>query len=211
MELEYLKNRGYKEFYEDKLKYIEKAMEIIYEKIKCMGEKHLVLEDRNPIEHVKYRVKHPKSVKEKLERQKLEVSLENSLNEIQDVCGFRIVCTFISDVKYIIKKIEEIENITVVIKKDYINKPKKNGYRSYHIILSLPVEINGVIEKIYVELQIRTIAMDCWASLEHQLMYKKDISKRELFKEELKKCADEMATTDLNLETIMTFIESEGI
>ncbi len=207
MELEYLQDIDYKKFYKDKSKYLEKAMEYIYENIKKSAENHFVLEDRNPVEHIKYRIKHPESVENKLKKQKLDVSLESSLENLQDICGFRIICTFISDVKYIVNKIEEIENVNVVVKKDYINKPKSNGYRSYHIIISVPVEINGVVEDIYVEIQIRTIAMDCWASLEHQLMYKKDITNKDLFKDELKKCADEMATTDLNLETIMTFIQ----
>lgn len=211
MELDYLKEDKYKDYYGEDLPYIEKAMELVYEKIKNSGEEFGEEADRNPVEHIKYRVKSPRSAKEKLKKLELEDDDNTPLNNLHDICGFRIICTFISDVEYIINEIKKISEVKIVVEKDYINKPKKNGYRSYHIIVKLPVDIDGVIKEIYIEAQVRTIAMDCWASLEHQLMYKKDIKNKDLFKDELKKCADEMATTDLNLETIMSFIKSEGV
>lgn len=211
MELDYLKEDIYGEYYGENLPYIEKAMELVYKRIKNSGEKFGEEADRNPVEHIKYRVKSPRSAKEKLKKLELEDDNTTLLDNLHDICGFRIVCTFISDVEYIINEIKKISEADVIIEKDYINKPKKNGYRSYHIIVKIPVKINGITKDIYVEAQVRTIAMDCWASLEHQLMYKKDIKNKELFKDELKKCADEMATTDLNLETIMSFIKSEGV
>ncbi len=211
MELDYLKEDLYREYYGDNLPYIEKAMKLVYERIRNIGEEFGSERDRNPVEHIKYRVKSPKSAKEKLEKLDIDEGFLDPITNLHDICGFRIICTFISDVEYIIDEIKKISEADVVVEKDYINKPKKNGYRSYHIIVKIPVEIDGVTKDIYVEAQVRTIAMDCWASLEHQLMYKKEIKNRDLFKDELKKCADEMATTDLNLETIMSFIKSEGV
>ncbi len=211
MELDYINNEDYLDFYKENLLYIEKTMKTIYEIIKNSGEDYSSFEDRNPVEHIKYRVKHPESAKDKCTKLEQEPTSNNAMEYLHDICGFRIICTFISDIEFIVKKIKEIKDVKIVVEKDYINKPKSNGYRSYHIIIMLPIEIDGNIKNIYAEAQIRTIAMDCWASLEHQLMYKKDIQNKELFKEELKKCADEMATTDLNLETIMSFIKNEGV
>lgn len=208
MELDYLQKEEYKEFYKEDLPYIEKAMETIYEKIKKSGMDHQEKEDRNPVEHIKYRVKKPESAKNKLKNEKYSKSNNGVMETLTDICGFRIVCTFISDVEYMVNKIKKIDEIKIIEEKNYINNPKENGYRSYHIIFSIPIEYNGKIKEVSIEAQIRTIAMDCWASLEHQLMYKKEIRNEQLFKNELKKCADEMATTDLNLETIMSFINN---
>lgn len=207
MELDYLTEEDYMDFYRDDIPYIEKAMELTYEKIKESGNIHFELEDRNPVEHIKYRVKHPESAKRKLEKLNYNEYTDRIMGTIKDICGFRIVCTFISDVKYIVDIIKGLDEVKIIEEKDYIDNPKENGYRSYHIIFTIPIQHDNKSKDIFVEAQIRTIAMDCWASLEHQLMYKKDIDNKQLFKDELKKCADEMATTDLNLETIMSFIK----
>ena len=160
-------------------------------------------EGRDPVEHVKARIKTAQSMKEKLVRRQLPVNAGTAVRELTDAVGIRIVCTFVSDVYKLAEKLESAEESEVWQVKDYIKDPKPNGYRSYHLILQMKESGN------YVEIQIRTIAMDCWASLEHQLKYKKDISHQELLVKELKRCADEIASTDLSLETIRDMISRE--
>ena len=148
-------------------------------------------------EHIKSRIKSSGSLCEKLERQGLPVSAESGLRDLSDIIGLRVVTV-----------LEKIENSTVwrvVTVKDYIANSKPNGYRSLHVILALPFGVGG-IEEIRTEIQLRTIAMDCWASLEHQLKYKKNIGNTELIVSELKRCADEMASTDLSMQTIRDLI-----
>ena len=160
-------------------------------------------EGRDPVEHVKARIKTAQSMKEKLVRRQLPVNAGTAVRELTDAVGIRIVCTFVSDVYKLAEKLESAEESEVWQVKDYIKDPKPNGYRSYHLILQM--KESGK----YGEIQIRTIAMDCWASLEHQLKYKKDISHQELLVKELKRCADEIASTDLSLETIRDMISRE--
>lgn len=123
--------------------------------------------------------------------------------------GMRIICNYIDDVYEVAEMLKHYKDLKVVTEKDYIKNPKPNGYRSYHIIFELSLDLAGEITPVYVEIQIRTIAMDFWSSLEHEMKYKKNIKNQELIVEELKRCADEIATTDLNMQTIKKMIDSE--
>lgn len=123
--------------------------------------------------------------------------------------GMRIICNYIDDVYEVANMLKNFRDLKVIKEKDYIKNPKPNGYRSYHIIFELSLEIEGEIKKVFVEIQIRTIAMEFWSSLEHEMKYKKNIKNQELIVEELKRCADEIATIDLNMQTIKKMIDLE--
>ena len=148
-------------------------------------------------------------MKEKLKRKGLDVNLENALSKIYDAAGIRIICTFVDDVYDVAEMIKKYDDIEVIKEKDYIKNPKQNGYRSYHLVISVPLNIAGEIHKVYLEIQIRTIAMDFWSSLEHQMKYKKNIQDQEMIVAELKRCAEEIATTDINMMAIRNMINNE--
>ena len=147
-------------------------------------------------------------MKEKLHRKNLDVTLENALTKIYDAAGIRIICAYIDDVYEVANMLKKYKDLKLIKEKDYIKNPKPNGYRSYHIVFEVPLDIAGEIHPVYVEIQIRTIAMDFWSSLEHQMKYKKDIKNQDLIVEELKRCADDIATNDINMQTIRNMINT---
>jgi putative GTP pyrophosphokinase len=165
-------------------------------------------QDKDPIEHCKARIKSAESMREKLMRRNLPVTAQSALNLVYDAAGIRVVCTFVDDIYRIVHMLKNQPDLQVVEEKDYIRNPKPNGYRSYHIILQVPLHLEDRVQRVYCELQIRTIAMDCWASLEHRLKYKKNIPNQEMIVGELKRCADEIASTDLNFQAIWDMIEN---
>ena len=154
----------------------------------------------DPVEHCLGRIKSEESMREKCVRKNLPVTTESALEKIYDAVGVRIVCAFVDDVFTIRDYIVNSGRYEVINEKDYINTAKPNGYRSYHMIL----RVGG---KYHAEIQLRTISMDTWAALEHHLKYKKKIGARQkLIEEELKRCADELASTDLSMQTIRDMI-----
>lgn len=162
--------------------------------------------EKAPAEHLKCRIKGAESLKEKLRRNSLTETAENGLTHLSDLVGARVVTHFIGDIYSVLELIKACDKWQVQHVKDYIANPKPNGYRSLHVIVTLPFGVGG-IDAINAEIQMRTIAMDCWASLEHQLKYKKHIRNTTLIVEELKRCADEMASTDLSMQTIRDLIQ----
>ena len=132
------------------------------------------------------------------------------MEHLNDIAGIRIVCSFIDDIYALAKMIAKQDDITVVAVKDYINKPKENGYRSYHMIVEIPVFFSDKKQNLRVEIQIRTIAMDFWASLEHQLKYKKNIEEEEKIINELKECATLISYTDIKMQEIRDKIHLES-
>lgn len=181
-------------------------MHIIINAISSLRKQYILEKNRDPVEHCKARIKTAQSMVDKLKRKNLPVNLNSALVNIKDAVGIRVICIFVDDIYTIINLIKSIPNIEVINDKDFISNPKPNGYRSYHLIVGVNTSIG---EKIYIEIQVRTIGMDCWASLEHQLKYKKNIKNKEIFTSELKRCADEIASTDLSLQTIRDLIEKE--
>lgn len=157
--------------------------------------------EHSPYEHISSRIKDVKSVKDKLLRKGYETDALTGIRELSDVLGIRIVTHFVGDIYMILESIRKHENWEILREKDYIAKPKENGYRSYHVIIRVPFNASE-LNTIKVELQLRTIAMDCWAALEHQMRYKKDVKNSALIAGELKRCSDEMASTDLTMQTI---------
>ena len=161
-------------------------------------------------EHLRWRIKSDESMREKLSRKQLEPTARNALRGITDAIGLRIVCLFIDDVYENIALIKSLPGCTVIKEKDYIQDSKPNGYRSYHMILDVEtdaVDVDGNNPGHYfVEVQLRTIAMDTWAALEHELKYKKDIANPELIAQELHRCANELASCDVSMQTLRRII-----
>ena len=158
------------------------------------------------VQYICSRIKSPESMMEKLKRKALPETLESALCEVHDAVGVRVICSFADDVFRVEKWLKSQENYELVKEKDYISYPKPNGYRGIHLILR---GMTGKTAGTYVEIQIRTIAMDFWASLEHQLKYKKKIGHAAMMSGELKQCADDIASVDLSMQTIRDIIEAE--
>ena len=170
------------------------------------------IRERNPIEMIKSRVKKPLSIVEKLQRRGLEVSLESMVKNLDDVAGVRIICSFVDDIYEVAEMLVRQDDVKVIAVKDYIKNPKPNGYRSYHMIVEVPVFFTDSKRFIRVEVQIRTIAMDFWASLDHELKYKKSFVDTDgEISGELKECADVIAQTDEKMLEIRKRIEAQGV
>ncbi|MBE6720177.1 MAG: GTP pyrophosphokinase family protein [Ruminococcaceae bacterium] len=167
-------------------------------------------EGSNLYEHLGFRVKSDSSMREKCTRKGLPQNEKSALCDIKDAIGLRIVTRFGDDIFKLADYIKTMENCTVVKEKDFVTSPKPNGYRSYHIILAVTVPYEDALGNnpgiYYAEIQIRTIAMDSWAALEHEMTYKKDIGSRELISSELRRCADELASCDITMQTIRDLI-----
>lgn len=198
-----------KSFYKESKVLLDGAVIVLSSRLEMMRSYWTAKGMRDPISYVTSRVKSEKSMMEKLRRKGLPVTLEAALTEVNDAVGIRVVCSYINDVYMIADVIRQQADIEIINEKDYIKNPKPNGYRSYHINIVLDLDIMGEVHKVNAEIQIRTIAMDCWASLEHQLKYKQNIKNQEMIINELKRCADEMATTDLNMQTIRDMIQGK--
>lgn len=148
------------------------AVEEIKTKLNILDEEFGNIHDYNPIEHVRYRVKKPNSIIEKLERLGLEPTIENAKNNIFDIAGIRIICAFSADIYNVVDLLSKQSDIKIVDIKDYIKNPKENGYRSLHVHIEYPVFLSSGTVPTRVEIQLRTIAMDFWASIEHKIYYK---------------------------------------
>ena len=157
---------------------------------------------RNPIASIKTRIKSPDSIYEKLDRKNLDKTLESVQNNLDDVAGIRIICSFLDDIYSIADMLTSQDDVKELTRKDYIKNPKKNGYRSLHLVIEIPIFLSNEKKGVKVEVQIRTIAMDFWASLEHQIHYKKfEISNVESIKQ-LTDCADTIYETDIRMLNI---------
>ena len=189
---------------------------MLYESgIKQITTKFEILEDefqskhqRNPIETITSRIKEPMSIAEKLHRKGLAVTIDNMVNKLYDIAGIRVTCPFISDVYNVTKMLLSQDDITLLELKDYIKNPKKSGYRSLHLIVKVAVFFSDQKREIPVEVQIRTIAMDFWASLEHQLHYKKDYQMPQDIDIELKSIAETINKTDERMQKLAECIPS---
>ncbi|MFC3932545.1 GTP pyrophosphokinase [Streptococcus dentapri] len=162
-------------------------------------------------EHLNSRIKSEHSMMEKCQRKGLPQTSQSALRDIRDSIGIRIVCGFVDDIYKTVDVIKAIPNVSIFNEKDYITNTKANGYRSYHLILEVATAYPDVLGhdqgSYFVEVQLRTIAQDSWASLEHQMKYKHNIKNQEMITRELKRCADELASCDLTMQTIRNLIE----
>ena len=192
-------------------KYLGMILEIFSRDVYMFNDEYKEKTGYKLFEHFITRIKSNESMIEKCKRKGLEPTTYNALKEIKDAIGVRIVCGFVDDIYTLAGLFKDMDNIRVVEEKDYILNVKPNGYRSYHMILEVSTNYpdceNNENGKYYIEIQLRTIAMDSWASLEHQMKYKKNIRNHERITKELKRCADELASCDLNMQTIKNLIE----
>ncbi len=166
---------------------------------------------RNPIEFMSYRIKKPASLIQKMKSRGLPVSVSAIEGNINDVAGIRVICSFIDDIYAVAAMLTQQDDITLIETKDYIKNPKSNGYRSLHLIVEIPVFFSDRKKDMRVEVQIRTIAMDFWASLEHQLKYKQSISNEDVIVAELKECAEDIAATDRRMMEIRDKINAGSL
>ena len=162
--------------YAEMMAYYRCAIMEVETKFNVLNEEFSLQYDRNPIEMVKTRLKSPASIRAKLVRYGFDMSIDSIRKNIHDIAGVRVICSFVNDVYVLADAFLQQDDITLISKKDYIKKPKKNGYRSLHLIVSVPIFLAHEKRMIKVEVQLRTLAMDFWASLEHQLRYKKDFA-----------------------------------
>lgn len=182
--------------------YYRCALMEIETKFNVLNEEYSLQHDRNPISSIKTRLKSPISIKEKLERNDFPVTTESIETNLSDVAGIRVICSFPEDVYALANALLRQDDIILVKKKDYIKNPKANGYRSLHLIVAVPIFLSCEKRIMHVEIQLRTIAMDFWASLEHQIRYKKDTEFTEEMMKELYECAKVSADLDMRMDTL---------
>ncbi len=185
----------------------QSAIKEIGTKIEILNDEFQAKQKRNPIEHIKSRVKSAKSIVNKLQRKGLPITLDSAREHLTDIAGIRIICSFIDDIYIIADLLSSQDDIVLVEKIDYIQNPKPSGYRSLHLILQVPVFFSDHTEHVKVEVQIRTIAMDFWASLEHKLHYKGSENVPDSVTKELRECADIIAKTDRKMQNIHNRLE----
>ena len=205
--------------YEDADSY--KTIMFLYQSaLKEVGTKLEILNDEfhhvhkyNPIEHIKTRVKTPESIVKKLHRYGYEVTIENMVKYINDIAGVRVICSFTSDIYRLAGMIGNQSDLKVLTIKDYIKNPKESGYKSYHMLVSVPIYLSDSVVDTKVEIQIRTIAMDFWASLEHKIYYKFEGHAPDYISDDLKECADMIAALDEKMlslnEAIQAYIDKK--
>lgn len=177
--------------------------------MKILNKEFTLKYSRNPFEAIESRLKEPLSIVEKMKRKGYALSVENIEKNLFDVAGIRVVCSFPEDIYAIAALLSQQDDIRIVEKKDYIENPKENGYRSLHLILEVPIFLAEQKKYMKVEVQLRTIAMDFWASLEHKLKYKKDVENSEEISRELKECADAISSMDFRMQEIRNKIEKK--
>ena len=168
-------------------------------KLNIINEEFHFLHSYNPIEHITSRSKDPQNIIQKLKRMGMEPTLENARMYLNDIGGVRVICSLIEDVYSIARLLARQNDIKVLKIKDYIKNPKPNGYRSYHMIVEMPVYLTDRISPVRIEVQIRTVAMDLWAGLEHKIYYKSGLEIPQELKDEIKQAADDMAAIDQRL------------
>ena len=195
------------------MSYYRCAIMEVETKFKVLNEQFSLQYDRNPIETIKTRLKSPEGIVKKIKRKDLPFSLQSIEENINDIAGIRVICSFPEDIYLLAECLLKQDDITLIEVKDYIKNPKESGYRSLHLIIEVPIFLENEKKNMKVEVQLRTIAMDFWASLEHKLRYKKDIpqDEEELLRRELLDCAQISADLDLRMEKIKNrFVNKEN-
>ncbi|ROR23694.1 putative GTP pyrophosphokinase [Mobilisporobacter senegalensis] len=186
----------------------DSALKEINTKIEIMNNEFKLTHQYNPIEHVVSRLKSPESIAKKIRHNKKELTVENIVKYVNDVAGVRIICSFTSDIYRIADLIAKQSDVKVLKVKDYITCPKENGYSSYHMIVSVPIYLSNNVIETKVEIQIRTIAMDFWASLEHKIYYKFEGNAPERIRKELRECSEIVSYLDHKMLSLNEEIKS---
>lgn len=180
----------------------ESAIREVKTKLEILDSEFRTKYSYNPIHHIEDRLKSPKSILEKLRRKDKSFTVEAARNNLYDIAGVRVICNYIDDIYTVADLLTAQDDVKLVKHKDYIREPKTNGYRSLHLVIQTPVYLSDSKEEVYVEVQIRTIAMDFWASLEHELKYKADNEVSAELADRLKQCAETIAATDAEMQEI---------
>uniref|UniRef100_UPI004057C4E6 GTP pyrophosphokinase n=1 Tax=Agathobacter sp. TaxID=2021311 RepID=UPI004057C4E6 len=175
------------------------ALKEVGTKLEILNDEFIYVHKYNPIEYIKSRIKSPESIVKKLKRHGLESTIDNMIHRINDIAGIRIVCSFTSDIYRIAEMIGKQNDLTVISVKDYIKNPKASGYKSYHMLVSVPIFLSDSVVDTRVEIQIRTIAMDFWASLEHKIYYKFEGNAPDYISKELRECAGIVSDLDAKM------------
>lgn len=187
----------------------ECALMEIETKLKVLNTEFALRHNRNPFESIKCRLKQPISIVRKMQKKGLAITIENIEDNLTDIAGIRVICSFPEDIYNLSDLLSQQDDINVVCIKDYIRNPKPNGYRSLHLIVEVPIFLSNEKRYMKVEVQFRTIAMDFWASLDHKLKYKRDNLKHpEIIEQELKKCADTITSVDYKMQEIRNMLEA---
>jgi putative GTP pyrophosphokinase len=194
------------------LSYYRCALMAVETKFNILNEEFSLVHERNPIETIKTRIKTPDSIRQKLRKKGLPLNFESIEKNINDIAGLRVICPFIDDIYVLTDCLANQDDVTLLEKKDYIAHPKENGYRGVHLIIEIPIYLHNEKKLMKVEIQLRTIAMDFWANLEHRLRYKKDLSGETAKKisGELTECAETSAMLDLKMQNIRNSIENKN-
>ncbi|MBP3623364.1 MAG: GTP pyrophosphokinase family protein [Oscillospiraceae bacterium] len=186
------------------------AIKEVQTKFEVLETEFKVRYQRNPISSIQTRLKSSSSIIEKMIRKGIPFSMENLEAQIHDLAGIRVICSYMDDIYALADALTSQDDITLVEQKDYIRHPKPNGYRSLHLIVSVPVFFSRQKRQIKVEVQIRTIAMDFWASLEHQMKYKREIPDQQHIVAQLKSCAEDIARVDMEMMNIRRRLEASA-
>lgn len=207
-----LKNwaRDYAMPYKELMAYYRCAMMEVETKFNVLNEELSLLYDRNPIETIKARLKSPESIVDKAVRKNIPLTVDSIEKNLHDIAGLRIICSFPSDIYVLADALLRQDDVTLIERKDYIQNPKPNGYRSLHLIIETPIFLHNQTRMMKVEVQFRTIAMDWWASLEHKIRYKKDLKDDEAVARELFSCAEMGAELDQRMERIHKTANAPG-
>ena len=184
------------------------ALSEVRTKLDVLNKELSLINNRNPFEAIKMRIKTPLSIYNKLNNKGLDFTIENINKNLSDIAGIRVICSFIDDIYMLADCLAQQDDITVLQRKDYIENPKASGYRSLHLIIQIPIFLTTEKEYMKVEVQFRTIAMDFWASLEHKMKYKKDIKNAEVISEDLKFSADLINQIDKRMQQIREKIDA---
>lgn len=192
--------------YRELMSYYRCAMMEVETKFNVLNEELSLQYDRNPIETIKTRLKSPESILEKLHRKNHPVTVDSIEQNLNDVAGVRVICAFPSDIYQLEEAFLKQDDIRLVERKDYIAKPKSNGYRSLHLIVEIPIFLHDHKRLMRVEVQFRTISMDWWASLEHKIRYKKGLQESDHVDQELFECAQMSAELDSRMEKLQHFV-----
>ena len=179
-------------------------------KLNVLNEEFSLQYDRNPFEQIEHRLKKPVSIVEKMQRRNVPLDVDAMEADLYDIAGIRVVCSFVEDIYKLSDLLIQQDDILLVMRKDYIENPKPNGYRSLHMIVDVPIFLSEGKRHMKVEVQFRTIAMDFWASVEHKLRYKKHIKSSEEVSARLEKCAEILSGLDTEMESIRKKIDSEN-
>ena len=181
-------------------------------KFRVLDEQLSLEREHNPIESIKTRLKRPESIVDKMRRKGIPLSMETLESEIRDVAGVRVICSFPEDIYFLADCLLKQDDITLIEKRDYIKYPKPSGYRSLHLIVEVPIFLQNEKRLMKVEVQLRTIAMDFWASLEHKLRYKKNIKPEllQMLSEDMVNCANQIECLDMKMQEIRNQIEKIG-